>query len=79
MIRLFKKYKQYRPNRKNYHIEPRIRFGTDTTDYHMVLLPTITFSPWFARYIGESVICIQWLNMAIGFGVWKQKEESLHD
>lgn len=73
MIKLIQKHKQYKPNRKDYYIEPRIRFGIDTRDYYMELLPSITFVPWFNRHIGESIICIQWLHMAVGLGIWKRK------
>lgn len=79
MIRLIKKYKKHRPMYKDYHIEPRIRFGIDTSDYLMCFIPTITWCPWFTRYPGESVVCIQWLNVTIGIGVWKNKEVEVDD
>lgn len=75
MIELIRKYKKYKPMRKHYHIEPRIRFGIDSRDYFTYFIPTITWCPWFNRYPGESVVCIQWLNGTIGIGVWKKREE----
>lgn len=74
---MFKKYKHYKPDRKNYYIKPSIEFKVHTDPYMFAILPTITIEPWFDRYPDACVVCIYWLNFSVGIGVWKVKNDEI--
>lgn len=75
LIKLFKRLRELRHNRKEYHIKPKITFRVDTHDYPFFLLPTILVQPWIYRYPGSYVIDIYWLNFFIGIGKFEPKKK----
>ena len=79
MIKLLKKFKKHKPNRKNYRIKPRICFEFDDTYYVFALIPTIVTQPWMYRLPGVSIIDITWLNFHVGIGEWERKKEDIDD
>lgn len=75
--KLFKRLKELKPKRKNYYIEPTIRFEVDDRNYLFCFIPTIIYTPWIYRHphIKEAILDICWLNMHILIGTWCVKEE----
>lgn len=65
--------KKCKPNRKEYYIEPKVRFNVDEPSLFL-FLPTIVFVPWIYRYNGMACCEIAWLNLHIGIGIWRRKD-----
>ena len=63
----------YKELRKEYRIKPKIGFEIDKRTYLFMFLPTIIWQPWKYRFNNTYVICLYWLNFAIGFGLWERR------
>lgn len=76
MIKLLKKFKMHKPNRKKYRIKPHIGFAVDRDGYIFSLLPTVLVQPWMYRYPGHCIVDITWLHFHICIGVWENRKEN---
>jgi len=77
--KLFRSFRDCKPEREKYCIEPKITFEVDTYSYIFSFLPTIVFVPWTYRYTGSAPLSITWLNMSICFGIWRRKDGVFSD
>lgn len=73
-MKLFEDLKKCKDGRKEYKIEPTIRFFVDK-EYQFSFFPTVLWMPWVYRYLNyDGVIDIWWLNLHILIGTWKRIE-----
>lgn len=74
--KLIKQYIEIRRNRKKYKISWKPEFVVDDQTFEIVLIPTISYTPWFHVQPGWGrIIIISWLNFSIVMGKLERKEE----
>lgn len=73
--KLFKELKLLKERKKEYYIEPTIRFYIEDNRYCFSLFPTICFMPWIYRHPESICFDIWWLNFHIYIGKFKVKKE----
>jgi hypothetical protein len=72
-MKLFKRLKELKPDRKKYRVKPTIKFYVDKNDYYFSFLPTALWMPWIYRYPNSNgVVDIWWLNFHILIGRWEE-------
>ena len=67
----------FKEMRKEYRIKPKIGFEIDKQNYLFFLIPTVIWQPWKYRYKDSYVVCLHWLNFAVGFGLWINEDDSI--
>ena len=71
-MKLYKRLKELKEQRKEYKIKPVVKFFADR-GYYFSVIPTVIFCPWIYRYPDDWVVDIWWLHFHICIGRWKRK------
>lgn len=77
MKKLIQTIRRCQPYRKDHKIVWKIRAEIDRDNYLFNFLPAILWCPWPYRYDNECVVCLSWLNINIGIGVWTRVKQRL--
>ena len=68
--KLYALRRKFKPNRKDFRFSYKPEFFIDTESYIFLLIPSISFQPWFMLMpnVQDHIFQLSWLNMGIGIG-----------